>query len=38
VTVPMEKAPWGDVFGMCNDRFGVAWLVNVNGAQATQAP
>ncbi|WP_285243130.1 VOC family protein [Pseudarthrobacter sp. fls2-241-R2A-127] len=38
VTVPMEKAPWGDVFGMCVDRFGVSWLVNVNGAQATQAP
>ena len=35
VTVPMEKAPWGDVFGMCTDRFGVAWLVNVNAAQAT---
>ena len=38
VTVPMEKAPWGDVFGMCVDRFGVSWLVNVNGAQATHAP
>ncbi|WP_285245999.1 VOC family protein [Pseudarthrobacter sp. efr-133-R2A-89] len=38
VTVPMEKAPWGDVFGMCVDRFGTSWLVNVNGAQATQVP
>ncbi|HSU45275.1 MAG TPA: VOC family protein [Arthrobacter sp.] len=38
VTVPMEKSPWGDVFGMCTDRFGVAWLVNVNAAQATPAP
>ena len=38
VTVPMEKAPWGDVFGMCTDRFGVSWLVNVNTAQATPAP
>jgi PhnB protein len=37
VTVPMEQAPWGDVFGMCTDRFGVAWLVNVNAAQATPA-
>lgn len=35
VTVPMEKAPWGDVFGMCTDRFGIAWLVNVNGAAPT---
>jgi PhnB protein len=38
VTVPMEQAPWGDIFGMCTDRFGVAWLVNVNNAQAAGAP
>ncbi|KUM33501.1 VOC family protein [Arthrobacter sp. EPSL27] len=29
VTVPMEKSPWGDVFGMCTDKFGTDWLVNV---------
>ena len=23
VTVPLEKAPWGDSFGMCVDGFGV---------------
>jgi PhnB protein len=33
VTVPMEQSPWGDIFGMCTDRFGTAWLVNVNSAQ-----
>jgi len=33
VTMPMEKAPWGDVFGMLTDKFGVAWLVNVNAGQ-----
>jgi PhnB protein len=33
ITVPLEKAPWGDLFGMCADKFGVNWLVNVNGAQ-----
>ncbi|MBT1001748.1 VOC family protein [Paenarthrobacter sp. DKR-5] len=33
VTVPLERAPWGDVFGMCKDKFGVAWLVNIAGAQ-----
>lgn len=38
VTVPMEKSPWGDIFGMCTDRYGVAWLVNVNTSQATPAP
>jgi PhnB protein len=31
VTVPLEKAPWGDTFGMCTDRFGVAWMVNILG-------
>lgn len=29
VTMPLEKAPWGDVFGSCVDRFGVTWLVNI---------
>ena len=32
VGVPLEKAPWGDAFGMCTDRFGVAWMVNIAGA------
>jgi PhnB protein len=32
VTVPLEKAPWGDTFGMCVDRFGVVWLVNIAGS------
>jgi PhnB protein len=31
VTVPLEKAPWGDRFGMVTDRFGIAWMVNVSG-------
>ncbi|MBW0118471.1 VOC family protein [Pseudonocardia abyssalis] len=31
VTVPLEKAPWGDTFGMCTDRFGVDWMVNILG-------
>jgi PhnB protein len=30
VTMPLEKAEWGDTFGMCTDRFGVQWLVNIN--------
>lgn len=32
ITVPLEKAPWGDTFGMCVDRFGVSWLVNISGS------
>jgi len=27
--VPLEKAPWGDYFGMCTDRFGIPWMVNI---------
>ena len=30
VTMPLEKAIWGDTFGMCIDRFGVQWLVNIS--------
>ena len=28
VLMPFEKAPWGDTFGMCVDRFGTSWMVN----------
>jgi len=33
VTMPLEKAIWGDTFGMCTDRFGINWLVNISGQQ-----
>ncbi len=33
VTMPLEPQMWGDTFGMCIDRFGVAWMVNIAGAQ-----
>jgi PhnB protein len=33
VTMPLEKAAWGDTFGMCTDRFGTQWLVNVAAAK-----
>jgi PhnB protein len=29
VSVPLEKQMWGDEFGMCEDRFGVRWMVNI---------
>lgn len=32
VGMPMEKQIWGDEFGMCNDKFGVGWMVNIHGA------
>jgi PhnB protein len=32
VTLPLETAPWGDSFGMCTDKFGVSWMVNIAGS------
>lgn len=34
IGMPLEKAPWGDTFGMCTDKFGVSWLVNIAGQKA----
>jgi PhnB protein len=31
VTMPLEKAPWGDSFGMLTDKFGIKWMVNITG-------
>jgi PhnB protein len=31
VLMPLEKAAWGDTFGMLTDRFGIRWLVNISG-------
>jgi PhnB protein len=33
VAMPLEKAPWGDSFGMVVDKFGVSWMVNIAGNQ-----
>jgi PhnB protein len=30
ITQALVKSPWGDSFGMCIDRFGVSWLVNIS--------
>jgi len=34
VATQLEKQMWGDEFGMCTDRFGVAWLVNISQSQS----
>jgi PhnB protein len=31
VLQPIETEKWGDDFGKCVDRFGVTWLVNIEG-------
>ncbi|WP_026536553.1 VOC family protein [Arthrobacter sp. H14] len=30
----LAQAPWGDFFGMCTDKFGINWLVNIAGPQS----
>jgi PhnB protein len=34
VSMKLEKAPWGDTFGMLTDKFGVNWMVNVVAKKA----
>jgi PhnB protein len=34
VTMPLEKQMWGDEFGMCTDKFGIPWMVNITQAQS----
>ncbi len=34
VTMPLEKAAWGDTFGMCTDKYGVNWMVNIAAKKA----
>jgi PhnB protein len=34
VSMPLEKQMWGDEFGMCVDRFGIPWMVNIGQPQS----
>ncbi|MEO6713955.1 MAG: VOC family protein [Mycobacteriales bacterium] len=29
VLVPLEMQMWGDEFGMCQDQYGISWMVNI---------
>ncbi len=31
ISMPLQKAIWGDIFAMWTDRFGIGWLVNITG-------
>lgn len=33
-TMPMQETFWGSYFGMCTDRFGVQWMINMAAATA----
>lgn len=30
VKMPMDKTFWGDYFGMCEDKYGVHWMISFN--------
>ena len=36
ITMPLQKTFWGATFGMCTDKFGIAWMINCDdgGRQA----
>ena len=35
--MPLEKAPWGDTFGMLRDKYGIDWLVNITAGELRKA-
>ena len=37
VTMPLDRAPWGDSFGQLTDRFGTSWMVNISGDELADA-
>ena len=34
VTVPLDKSPWGDTFGMLTDKYGIDWMIDIGPIQA----
>lgn len=32
VTMPLDTPPWGGLFGMLVDRFGIAWMIAANAS------
>ncbi len=29
ISMPLDKSPWGDTFGMLTDKFGIQWMINI---------
>lgn len=38
VRMPLAEQIWGDIFGMCEDRFGVTWMINIDKATEPTDP
>jgi PhnB protein len=36
VTMPLSKAEWGDIFGMCVDPFGISWMIDILPVQRSE--
>lgn len=36
VTMPLADTFWGDYFGMCEDKFGVNWMLSFNDKQGAK--
>lgn len=34
VQMPLAVQSWGDEFGMCTDKFGIPWMVNISASPA----
>ena len=32
--MPLERAPWGDLFGMLTDKFGTSWMISIEGGDS----
>jgi len=37
ITMPVEKQIWGDTFGMCLDKFGISWMINITAPKTSEA-
>lgn len=33
ITLPLERAPWGDTFGLLIDKFGINWMIDIGLVQ-----
>ena len=36
-SMPLGEAPWGALFGMLTDRYGISWLINIDQSAAGSA-
>lgn len=37
ISMPLDKAPWGDTFGMLVDKFGIHWMVDIGSPRQSNS-